>query len=131
MSDVIDITAAREELASAITAAVDPKVAVYPQAVDGLSTFPAVVLGMPSWKPGPTFCLNIYEFPVAVIVARPGISDVTTVTELDQLWPLVLDGLSSIAEQDPSFTVSRAEFGLFALQGQQYPAQIIFCSFTG
>lgn len=128
---VIDITAARDELATAVTAVVDPSVIVYPKAVDGISRFPAVVLGMPSWKPGPTFCLNSYEFPVAVIVARPGISDVSTVTELDQLWPVVLDGLSSISEQDPSFTVIRAEFGLFALHGQQYPAQIIFCSFTG
>lgn len=127
----VDITGQRTMLGDALRDTLPSTVEVVPVALDGLAKFPAVVLGMPSWKPGPTGCLESYEFPVAVIVARPGISDPGTVTELDELWPQVLEALRSLEEQRPSFTVNRAEFGGFPIQGTTYPAQVLFCSFTG
>lgn len=123
----MNILEVRQLLADAVDSVVDDSVTVYPSAVDGVARFPAVVVGMPSWKPGPTSCLNRYEFPVAVIVSRPALADdAATVAELDALWPSVLSGLQAV--EGPDLALSRAEFGLFSIGGQQYPSQTIFVS---
>lgn len=126
---MIDVGATRDLL---VTAAVggDPDVAAYPRAVDSVASFPAVVIGQPSWQPGPTFCLDRWEFPVAVIVSRPGISDEDTVAQLDGLWPQVLDRLKT-TDLPLEGSVDRAQFGLFRIQGQDYPAQVITVTVTG
>lgn len=126
---MIDVGATRELLASTAADA-DPALAGVPRAFGGLAALPAVVVGQPSWEPGPTFCLDRVHFPVAVIVARPGISDDATVAQLDELWPKVLDQLRN-ADLPLEGSVDRAEFGLFQIEGQQYPAQVITVTVTG
>lgn len=111
-----------------IRAGGDDHTTVYPTSVDALAGFPAVVLGMPSWRPGPAGCVSLWEFPVAVIVARPGLADSATVDELDELWPVVLNALLSLVDRQEITDVTRAEFGLFNVQGQDYPAQVLTCS---
>lgn len=111
---------------------------VVPRAVDGMAELPAAVIGMPKWEPGPTGCWGSFEIPVAVLVARPGISDEDTVDELDRMWPQVLEQIQDAIDVDQSLggvcaavEIVRAEFGLFVLQGQQWPAQLIFLTVTG
>lgn len=126
---MIDVGATRDLLA-ATAAGADESLTGIARAVNGLAVFPAVVIGQPSWQPGPTFCLDRYSFPVAVIVARPGISDDATIAQLDELWPQVLDQLRT-ADLPLEGSVDRAEFGLFQIEGQQYPAQVITVTVTG
>jgi hypothetical protein len=118
----------RESLVTAIESVVSDRVTVYPTSIDGVAGLPAVVLGMPTWRPLGG-CLSSWEFPVAVIVARPGSADAATVSELDDLWPEVLDGLLALRGRGLD-DVLRAEFGLFDVRGQAYPAQVLTCALT-
>ena len=125
----MSVAALRAILAGAIRSGVDDRTTVYETSVDGLAGFPAIVLGMPSWRPL-TGCLSVWEFPVAVIVARPGTADSATVGELDELWPTVLDALIELRDRQEITDITKAEFGLFNVQGQDYPAQVLTCSLT-
>jgi hypothetical protein len=123
------VSALRAILAEAIKSVVDDRTTVYRTSVEGLAGFPAIVLGMPSWKPAPIACGSTWDFPVAVIVARPGTSDSATVSELDELWPTVLDALLDLRGRGLD-DVTAATFGMFNVQGQDYPAQVLTCSLT-
>jgi hypothetical protein len=125
----VSVAALRATLADAISSVVDDRTTVYPTSVDGLAGFPAVVLGMPSWRPF-NGCLSIWEFPVAVIVARPGTADSAMVSELDDLWPTVLAALIELRDRQEITDVTRADFGLFNVQGIDYPAQVLTCTLT-
>ncbi len=125
----MSVSSLRVTLADAISAVTDDRTTVYPTAVENLAGFPAVVLGMPSWRPGPTGCLSSWEFPVAVIVARDGISEEASVQALDDLWPTVLDALLDLRGRGID-DVTKAEFGMFTVQGQTYPAQVLTCTLT-
>lgn len=119
----------REMLATAVTETLidyDGRVTVYPSAIDGLAGLPGIVIGMPSWRPL-NGCLAVWEFPVAVIVARPGTADAASAAELDELWPTVLSGLLDLRGRGLD-DVTKAEFGLFNVQGQDYPAQVLTCT---
>ena len=114
----------RQALANAVRALAIPDMQVQEHALDSIATLPAVVVGMPKWTADLTACLGTYEYPVAVIVARSGVSDQATIAGLDELWPQVADALGTVAH------VLRAEYGQMQIGSALYPAQIIFCNLT-
>lgn len=110
---------------------------VEPRGFDEPTGFPVVVVGMPSWRPGPTGCLDLYEWPIACIVEQPGgsASFSAVIEDLDTLWTTILDRLTEACKSDrrlgKAAHVVRAEFGTYPVQGQSFPAQLIFVSIDG
>lgn len=127
---MLDPTAVRTQLADAIRPLVPASVPVLESAFDGLAVLPAVVIGMPSWDEAreTNFCFPRLTWPVGVIVSRPGDNDPVTVETLDQTWAAVLAGLRNVHSLAAAsqVIVQRSQFGLFLVQGQQYPSQTIF-----
>lgn len=136
----MDIANVRDALVAIITDAVPATVAVHRSAFDGAATFPTVVIGMPSWEDDTTvnYCAPHSMWPVAVVVNRPGMADAETVSQLDDLWPVVFTALRDTSRADPTLSgvckqsvITRAQFGQFSIQGQLYPAQLITIDLYG
>lgn len=134
---MIDHAAARGRLGDIIEAG-QLQATVYPTALQGLAAFPAIVLGQPSWEPDAGGCMDTTRWPVAVVVARPGSNDTYVQTELEQLWPALVTVLDQAIEEDQTLGgvcrashIEQAEFGLFSIQGQEYPAQTIQLTLYG
>lgn len=137
---MIDIPAARAGLASILTDVAPEGSTVEPAGSDALAVFPSVFVGMPAWNAdGPTYGISTWTFPVAVVVDRAGTAgDSASIDLLDQTWPVVLAGLRSKSEADPGLggicaqsVITRATFGLYRVQGTDYPAQLIFIDLYG
>lgn len=137
---MINIPAARASLAAILQEIAPDGCTVVTSAPDGVTTFPLVLPGMPSWSSdGPSYGFSTWTFPVAVVVDRPGTtSDAVPIDQLDQTWPAVLAGLRSQSEDDPGLggvcaqsVVTRAQFGLYRIGGQDFPAQMIFIDLYG
>lgn len=137
---MIDHGAARARLGQILVSSLEgeDQVQVYPGGLDALAAFPAVIIGQPRWVPDAGGCMDTSTWPVGVVVARPGGSDTYVQNQLERLWPIVLAGLSASIQTDQTLGgvcsaahIQRAEFGLFAIQGQDYPAQTIFTDLYG
>lgn len=137
---MINHNEARTGLAKLIATLVPDTISVYRSAFDGVPGFPCVVIGMPTWEPDArtNYCATRSTWPVAIVVGRPGTDDAGTVTDLDQLWQLVADGLLDASARDPELggigvqsVITRAAFGLFNIRGVDYPAQTIFVDIYG
>lgn len=137
---MIDHSAAREELGRIALVAVQgiDEVTVYPGGLDALAHFPAVIVGQPRWAADAGPCMDTSTWPIGVVVARPGGSDTYVQNQLERLWPIVLAGITEAVRADQTLGgvcrashVQRAEFGLFSIQGQDYPAQTIFTDLYG
>lgn len=139
---MIDIAAVRADLGE-ILAPADPAPGeapawnVYPSGLDDAAAFPAVIIGMPRWTPGPTGCIDLTVWPIAVVAEMPGgVSSFSAVIgDLDQLWPQVLATLTEAFKTDRRFGraahVERSEFSTYPVQGRSFPAQLIFVSIDG
>lgn len=139
---MIDVAAVRAKLADRIRAALvggpAAGVAVHEVTPDGTTGFPAVVLGMPSWRPGANFCLDEQELPVVVVVAQDGTTNAGVVSSLDELWPAVVVALKAASSEDPTlgglvaeWHLDRADFGSFVLGNASLPAQNITLTLNG
>jgi hypothetical protein len=110
---------------------------VYRAGLDDRAAFPAVIIGMPRWTPGPTGCIDLTEWPVAVVAEAAGgdASFGAVIGDLDGLWPVVLATLTEAFKTDRRFGraahVVRAEFGMYPVQGRTFPAQLFFVSIDG
>ena len=136
---MINNTAARDRLAEIIRTNVPDTVSVQRPGFDAVATFPAVIIGMPTWEPDDRlpYGMERHRWPVAVVVARDG-QDSTTIDQLEELWPAVVDLLRTAAHTDQTLggvcaeaVVIRADFGQFAVQGSSYPAQLISIDLYG
>lgn len=134
---MINHSAARTRLGTLVKEA-DLSATVYPTALQGLAAFPAIVLGQPSWEPDAGGCMDTTRFPVAVVVARPGSNDAHVQAQLEELWPALIRVLADAIDTDQTLGgicrashIEQAEFGLFSIQGQEYPAQTIQLTLYG
>lgn len=136
---MIDHSAARAKIAELVEDTVPAGTTVYRSGLVPLADFPAVVIGMPSWSVDPSsICTDRSTFPVAVILERPGFQDPATVDELETLWQSITEALREASRQDQTLggvcaasAVQHAEFGQFNVQGQDFPAQVIFVDLFG
>ena len=135
---MINHTAARDGLAQLLTQGL-PGVTVQRGGIDAVATFPGVIVGQPAWTKVDNlpYRLDRSTWPIAVVVARNS-QDSVVIDELEQLWPAALDLLRTTSEQDQTLggicdeaIVTRADFGQFAIQGTNYPAQLIFIELYG
>lgn len=125
-------------LLEGVAASALPDVAIYLMpAVDGMSSLPAIVLGMPSWDPGQNPCLERMQISVSVVVARPGVDETATVAELESLWPVLLEAIKSAINAGVFDAVAtqaevvRSRFGDFKMREQTLPGQSIDIDFHG
>ena len=124
---MIDITALRDYLAGRIAT---DDVTVYPAGVsDGPFTAPALIIGQPEVTFAAQPCLDRYSLPVAVVVAR-GVSDRETQARLEQVWTDTAELARMLFASDAQLgglvaavRLVDARFGLFGVQGQEFPAQ--------
>jgi hypothetical protein len=137
---MISIGAVRDQLVKVIETGVPDTITVHRSAFDGTTGFPMIVIGMPSWQDDTTanYCAPHVEWPIAVVVSRPGGQDAETADTLDALWPVVFYTLREASQADPTLAgicvasvISRAQFGQFSVQGQTYPAQLITVDLYG
>lgn len=137
---MINVPAARQALADILRDVVPAGCAVEAEAPDGVGSFPLALVGMPSWNAdGPSYSFSTWTFPVAVIVNRSaGGGSRGSIEQLDQTWPAVLAGLRARSEDDPGLggvcaqsVVTRSQFGLYTIGGQDFPAQMIFIDLYG
>lgn len=135
---------ARARLAEIIADGMDrgvvPQATVQRAGVDALAVFPTVIVGQPAWQPQSqlTYQLDRSTFPIACVVHRASSGDSVTIDELEELWPAVVQLLKTASEHDQTLggvcdqaLIARADFGAFTLQGQSYPAQLIFIELYG
>lgn len=136
---MINHAAARDEIATMLTAIVPNGTTVYRSGLEPLSTFPAVVIGMPTWSVDESsYFTSRSTMPIAVILAKPNTQDPYTVDVLESLWELITNGLIDASHADQTLggichasAVQHTEFGQFNVQGQDYPAQVIFIDLFG
>ena len=138
---MIDLEQVRDQLAEIVAPPpTDPNETipwfVYPRGFDNLAGWPMVAIGQPTWRPGPNWCISAYEWPVAVVVERPGaaVSFENGIRALDQLWPVIMERFrqTRVIEGTAAFHIVRSEFGLFRVQGPDgHPAQTIILSIEG
>lgn len=129
---MIDFRAARAQLGAVVLESVPAGVTVYPAGTAGPIALPAVVIGMPRWEADTQPCMDTVTWAITVAVARPGSNDDYVITELDQLWPAVADGVRNAVVDDQTLagtckaaTVIRAEPTFLTAQGVELPAQTI------
>lgn len=124
-------------------------VEVFGSVVSGIVAYPAaphgplpeqfLIVGMPSWRePIDSICLDRWEWPVLVVVGRPGTNDTATAERLQALWPQVVAALQLAIQADQSLggicaaaNVTKAEFGTVDIQGKQLPCQTITLQLYG
>lgn len=136
---MIDHSAARTRLGMIIEAVAPIGTKVYRSGLEPLADFPAVVIGMPAWSVDESsHSTDRSTFPVAVILERPGFQDPVTVDALETLWQTITIALRNASLLDQTLSgvcrasaVQHAEFGQFNVQGQDYPAQVIFVDLFG
>lgn len=120
----------------------DGLVAVYRRGVlDGAWQAPAVSIGQPSMEEADVQpCgLSRWEWPVHVVVDRPGTDEEATQAELEQLWPQVYTALEQLLSTDPYLGAAdianaqlvRADFGSLTVRGQSFPAYEITLEILG
>lgn len=136
---MIDHSAARSGLAQMITAAALPEITVQRAGIDAVAVFPSVVIGQPRWRTVDQrpYRFDLTTFPIAVVVARSS-DDSQVIDQLEDLWPRVVEIFRTGIESDPtlggicgSAEITEASFGRFAIQGTDYPAQLIFIELNG
>lgn len=139
---MIDLAAARTAIEDLCRSVLPAETLIYPSGLMPLAQFPAVVIGQPSWTPSAqldlSYGLDRYRWPVAVVLEKPGVQDPTSVDVLDQLWTTLLVALDQQAQGRPGWggvckgtLLDHAEFGVFTVQGQAYPAQTIYVDLYG
>lgn len=135
---MIDMVAARNEIAARCLAALGDQVTIYPAGITGQASLPAVALGMPRWESNVQPCMDLYTWPLAVVVARPGSNDPYVITTLDQLWTDLAGALMTDIENDQTLggickaaEVTRADAGYLTVQGVDQPAQTIMLETYG
>lgn len=124
---MINLTGLRDYLADRIAT---DDVTVYPAGVsDGPFVLPALIIGQPEVTFAVQPCLDRYSLPVAVVVAR-GVSDRETQARLESVWTdtaelarLLFDSDAQLGGLVAAVRLVDARFGLFGIQGQEYPAQ--------
>lgn len=135
---MINHAAARVGLAQLLDEAL-PDATVQRAGVDAVPEFPSVIIGQPAWDVVDQlpYAFQRSTFPVAVVVNRSS-ADSVVIDTLESLWPQVVNVLRAAIEADPSLggicadaSVPRAGFGQFSIQGQNYPAQLIFIELNG
>lgn len=142
---MINIGAARDAIAAVVAPPAPapgelPAWQVLPRGADQLTGFPVVAIGQPRWTPGPTACIDLHQFPLAVIVDMPGSTATfeAIISDLDQLWPMIIGQLDDQIRADPTFGgvckashLTRSEFSTYTVQGQPFPAQLILINLDG
>lgn len=135
---MIDHTAARAKLAEICRAAVGDAAQVYESAIDAVAAPPLIAIGLPRFTPNVGPCMDRSQIPVAVVVKTPGGDASYQQDELERLWQLVTAGLTAAFEADQNLgglchwsEIDRAQPGPFRIQGQEYPAQVIFINIDG
>lgn len=131
---MLDHAVVRSRLAEIVQDHVPDVVTVYRSGLEPLADFPAVVIGMPSWSvDSSSYNTNRTTFPIAVIMEKPNHQSPLTVDALETLWQRLIEALLATSEKDGTLgnvcrasAIQHAEFGQFNVQGQDYPAQVIF-----
>ena len=105
---------------------------VYEYPAGGVTEFPAVIIGQVGWEPGENDWLTEWTISVTVVVARPGTDDQATITELEALWPIVLQAVRDQIDLDQTLHgacnaawVTRVRPGQIDIAGVRYPATAI------
>ena len=133
-----NVAAQRVALRDVLVALPDP-VTVFEAAPHSSLPSRFLLLSMPEWRPATDAVgWDRTSWAVMVCVARTGTNDTATAQALEALWPRVLGHLDEAIDQDPTLggvcyhaTITRAEFDVAALQGVDYPAQIITIEMQG
>lgn len=135
---MMDLALIRAHLTAVILAAVGDSATIYPAGTTTTVSFPAVIIGMPRWEANTQPCMDTLFWPISAAVARPGSNDPHVISQLDSLWPVVADAVREAASDDQTMagackaaTVTQADPGYVAIQGQEYPAQTIMLETYG
>ena len=131
---MLDHVAARSRLFQIIQDHIPQGTTVYRSGLQPLAEFPAIVIGMPSWSvDSSSYNTNRTTYPIAVILEKPNTQSPVTVDVLEALWQRIIQALLYESERDGTLAgvcrasaIQHAEFGQFNVQGQDYPAQVIF-----
>lgn len=106
---------------------------VYSRAPQGSITLPAVVVGMPDWRPAAdSRALDVWTLPLLVVVAQQAADPAATVDQLDEIWPEVAQTVQAEMWADQTLgglvsdcQIDQATFGTVGIAGHDYPAYSI------
>lgn len=134
---MINLVQARARIAELITTQLGDRVTVYPAALDATANLPCVALGVPDFTPDAQPCVDLITIPVAVVVPLLSGAAMANQDQLEALWSELVEGLREDIRTQPGLGIARnavirrAQYGGFAIQGQEYPAMVTYLDLFG